>query len=88
MRDAENPSESKVPEPWQPRFGLAGLMLVMLIFCVMSAAGYYLVRAIRSGASFGAISIVLAMAAPAVLLVSISVSRQVLAWIGRHGRRR
>ncbi len=67
-----------VPRPWQPRFGLGTMFMIMLIACVMAAAGFYLVKALRGGASFGAISIVMAMAAPPLLMVFVSLLRSLI----------
>ncbi len=76
--------QPKVPRPWQPRFGLGTVFMVMLIACVMAAAGFYLVKAIRSGASFGAVSIVIAMAAPALLMVFVSLLRSLIRNMNRR----
>jgi hypothetical protein len=73
-----------VPRPWQPRFGLGTMFMIMLIACVMAAAGFYLVKAIRGGASFGAISIVMAMAAPALLMVFVSLLRSLIQTINER----
>ena len=74
--------------PWQPRFGLASMMLVMLVFCVMGSAGFYLVRAVRQGTSLKAVFIIFTLAAPMLLLVVLSTYRQVLTWIRQFDRRR
>ena len=63
-------------------------MLVMLVFCVMAAALHYLVRALYSGASLTAVFIIFTLAAPALLLVVVSVGRKLMIWLDRHGRRR
>jgi hypothetical protein len=74
------------PHPWQPRFGLAGLLMVMLICCIVAAAAYYLVKALQGGTSLRTVSIIMAMAAPALLLVLFSLMKALFDWIGRNRR--
>ena len=78
--------KAKVRGTWQPRFGLSALLMVMLISCIMASAGYYLVQAIDSGLSVAAISIIMAMAAPPLLLTLVSLMRLVHDWLERRRR--
>jgi hypothetical protein len=63
------------------------MLLLMLIFCIMAAAAYYLVRAVRGGVSFRTISIIMAMAAPPLLMILLSLLRALSDWF-RHGPHR
>ena len=86
-----NPSEHKdnvrVPRPWQPRFGIGGLMLVMLVCCIMATGGSYFVRYLREGRQFQLAFILFTLASPLLLVVVISLFRALVAWLDRRGRR-
>jgi hypothetical protein len=88
MSQPHHTDSSKLQPPWQPRFGLATLMLAMLVFSVMGAAGFYLVRGIRQGTSLKAVFVIFTLAAPMLLLVALSAYRQILVWLGRLERRK
>ena len=88
MNGPESESGGGRPRRWRARFGLGFLMLVMLVFCVMAAALHYLAQALYSGASLTAVFIIFTLAAPALLLVAVSVGRKLIISLGRHGRRR
>jgi hypothetical protein len=71
--------------PWQPRFGLGGLLLVTLIFCVLAAGGFYLAQSLQSGGVTGYLLFVLFITAgPALLLVAVSLFRQAVEWLNRR----
>ncbi len=74
--------------PWQPKFGLAAMMLATLVVCVMGAASYYLVRAQIFGTGGRALFVVFVVAAPVVLVVALSLSRWLLQWIDGFARRK
>jgi hypothetical protein len=63
------------------------MMLVMLVFCVMGAAGSYLVRALRQGTSLKAVFLIFTLAAPMLLVVALSLGRQFLQLLTKRGRR-
>jgi hypothetical protein len=84
MNDLHDGPPHKV---WQPKFGLATMMLVMLVFCVMAAAGSYLLRAVDAGTSPRAVFIIFTLAAPVLVVVALSAFRQCLRWLDRPGRR-
>ena len=67
-----------------PRFGLFTLMLLMVVFCVMGAAGFYLMRSIQNGTSPRAVFVMFTLAAPGVLVIVMSMSRIVLRWFARR----
>lgn len=67
-----------VPQPWHPRFGMRGVLLLMLVVSVMAAAGNYLVRSMQGGRSFQLSFILFTLAAPLLVLVAVSVLHAVL----------
>jgi hypothetical protein len=76
-----SPQPSAKP-PWLPRFGLAELMLSMLIFCVMGAAGSYLMR-VREG-NGRAVFVIFTLAAPIALVLVLSTYRGLRRWLARR----
>jgi len=87
MPDDNRQGDPNVPKPWQPRFGLAALLMVMLVFCMMAAAAHYLVKGIQQGTSIQAIAVILAMVAPVLLLTVVSLGRQLMIYLERRSRR-
>jgi Na+/melibiose symporter-like transporter len=83
MDDQQQPVDAKVPRPWQPRYGLGGLLLVMLIASVMATAGFYFVRGMQGQREYQAAFILVTLIAPVLLVVIVSGLRAVLG-----GRRR
>ena len=70
--------------PWLPRFGLAEMMLTMLIFCVMGAAGSYLMQ-VREG-SGRAIFVIFTLASPIALVLILSTYKGLRRWLQRRPR--
>jgi Na+/melibiose symporter-like transporter len=70
--DNKIPDARRAPGPWQPRYSLSGLMLVMLIFCIMGAAASYFVQSTRLGRGYQAAFIAVTLVAPLLLLVIVS----------------
>jgi hypothetical protein len=60
------------------------MMLVMLVFCVMAAAAYYFVRALRGERTFQVLFILFTVTAPLLLVVVISSVRAL--WLNRKIR--
>jgi len=77
---SSDPSEPhpRVPRPWQPRFGIGTLLLLMLVVSVMAAAGSYLVRALQGGRAFQLAFILFTLAAPLLLVVIVSLLQSLL----------
>ena len=74
--------------PWLPRFGLAELMLAMLIFSVMGAAGSYLMRAIIRGTTSGrAVFVIFTLAAPIALVLVLSFYKILRRWLASLSRK-
>ncbi len=69
--------------PAGPRFGLLSLMLLMLVFSVMGAAGYYLMRSVQYGTSPKAVFVLFTLAAPGLLVAVLSMARLAATWLSR-----
>jgi len=63
---------NKVPRPWQPRFGIGTLLLLMLVVSVVATAASYFVRALHGGRQFQLAFILFTLAAPLLLVVIVS----------------
>jgi hypothetical protein len=66
------------PRSWQPRFGLGGLLLFMLVVSVMGAATYYGAQALRGRDEFQATFILFTLIAPLLLVVVLSTIHAIL----------
>ncbi len=88
MNGSPPPRKDDVPRPWQPRFGIGGLMLVMLVCCVTAACGYYFMQFLRGGRQFQLVFILFTVAAPLLFVVAFSLARGVFGWLLRQGRRK
>lgn len=85
MSNRDDPTQSNVPEPWRPRFTISTLLMVMSVFCVMAAAGSYLVRSLSGRRGAGVLVFILfTLAAPMLLMVLISILRYIVIWINRR----
>ena len=69
------------------RFNIAGLLLVMLIFSVLAAAGSYLVNAIRGDADELMIFFPFILIAPMGLMIVVSLLRHLLIRLKRRRSR-
>ena len=85
-RETANRSSDPVPPTMHgyPKFGLSTMLLVMVVFSVMGAAGHYLMVAMRSGTSPKAVFIIFTLAAPMLLLTALSLMRAVVRWLSRR----
>jgi hypothetical protein len=63
-------------------------MLITVVFCVMAAAGRYLVPAVAEGTSNKAVFIIFTIAAPMLLLAATSLARICLDWLKNRSTRR
>ena len=74
--------------PWQPRYTIASLMLITLVFSVASAGVSYLVRFSRTDGSNGRIGtllfLLITLAGPLVLVVAVSIGRQLMDYLSRR----
>ena len=74
---------SSVPRPWQPRFGIGAMLLVMVVVSAMAAAGYYFVQFLRGGRPFQLTFILFTLIAPLLLTLGISLFRAAAVWFNR-----
>ena len=81
----EQPPTSE-PGGWQPRFGLGSMLLVMLVFSVMAASGYYFIQALSGNRGAQLAFILFTLATPLLLVVLVSLLRSLVSWLS--GRRR
>ena len=73
-----------MPKPWQPRYGLAGLLLFMLVCSVMAASVYYYVQSLDGQRQFQTAFILFTLVAPLFLMVVLSLVRAVWTWRRRR----
>ncbi|MCA9154993.1 MAG: hypothetical protein R3C99_10155 [Pirellulaceae bacterium] len=85
MNSTPDQNGSQIPDPWSPRFGIGGMLLVMIVFSMMAAAGYYLVQSVRYGGRFHLGFIFVTLTAPILATIVLSFAFQ---WLTRRERRR
>ena len=76
MDDANEPTREV--RPWQPRFSMRAMLLLMLVVSVTAAGASYLVRAADAGRASKLAFILITLAAPLLLVVLVSVARALL----------
>ena len=74
MKDAEE-QHQRVPRPWQPRFSMRAMLLLMLVSGVSAAGASYFVRAADGGRASKLAFILFTLAAPLLLVVLVSAGR-------------
>lgn len=85
MSENDHQPNPKVPEPWRPRFGIASLLMVMLVFSVTGASGYYLVRSLGERDRSAHLTFILfTLAAPILLMVVVSLVRRIVDWFNHR----
>ena len=87
MNQPNDQPPNDIPRPWQPRFGLLTLMLVMLVCCMMSAAASYRYSGQITAISPQVVFVFFTLMAPMLLVVAISIVRQVGMLLNRSNRR-
>ena len=65
----------RVPRPWQPRFSMRAMLLLMLVVSVSAAGASYLVQAADGGRASKLAFILFTLAAPLLLVVLVSLVR-------------
>ncbi len=80
MTNAPDLEPHTIPDPWQPRFGIFGLFLVTLVFCVMAASGYYLVQAQDATHTVRLKFVLFVCACPIILVAVVSLIRRAVLW--------
>ena len=85
MPENDHQPKRDVPEPWRPRFGISSLLMVMLVFSVTGAAGYYLVRSLGERDRSAHLTFILfTLSAPILLMVVVSLVRRIIVWLNRR----
>lgn len=74
--------------PWQPRFGLGSLMLVILVCSMTAAAGRYLILALTSGTSSRVMFVFFVLVLPIFLMLVLNGIRIGVSWMHRARRKR
>lgn len=83
MNAPESPNASN--QPWLPRFGIAEMMLAMLVLCVMAAAGSYLKLAIDNNRG-RPIFVIFTLASPIALVLVLSAYLALKRWLRSFGK--
>ncbi len=78
--------ENSLRTRW-PQFGLATLMLIMLVSAVTAAIGSYVVRAMSRGTSGKAFFVIFTLVMPVLLVVILNLARLVTIFLQRFKRR-
>ena len=68
------------PKPWLPQFGIAEMMLAMMILCVMAAAGSYL-RSASENDRGRAVFVIFTLASPIALVLVLSAYTTLKRWL-------
>ena len=84
---ADSQDNNDVPRPWQPKFGMAGLLMVMFVLSVMAASGYYFMQFLRGGRQSQLAFILFTLASPIILMVVVSVMCAVYRLSGKKKKR-
>jgi len=74
------PENQQPQRRWQFRFGIAEIMMITLIFCVMAAAGNYLRSSIENGSGRAVFSI-FTLVSPMALILVLSAYTALRRWV-------
>jgi len=85
MIENKIPTHLTPPRRRRPQFSIGGLLMLMVVCGVMAAAGSYLVRSLQQPAGAARLVFILfTLIAPVVLLVTVSLIRNIAGWFGRR----
>lgn len=79
-QETTNPRDPSGRQPYLPRFGIAEMMLTVMILCVMGAAGGYLRNAIENNHG-RAVFVIFTLAAPIALVLVLSTYLSLKRWL-------
>ena len=82
--NAPEPTKSS-NQPWLPQFGIAEMMLAMLVLSVMAAAGSYLKLAIDNNGG-QPIFVIFKLASPIALVLVLSAYLALKRWLRSFGK--
>jgi len=80
---ASQNEKPNVPQPWQPKFGMAGLLMVMFVLSYMAACGYYFMQFLRGGRQSQLAFLLFTLASPMLLMIVISIMRAIYQYRGK-----
>jgi hypothetical protein len=78
--DSAHEADPQPRQPFLPRFGIAEMMLTVMILCVMGAAGGYLRGAIQNN-NGRAVFVIFTLAAPIALVLVLSTYLGLKRWL-------
>ena len=74
----------QIGEPWNPKFSMSSMLLVMLVCCAMAAEFYYLSRYLRTGNRIDQLTFILfTLAGPGALFVAANLFRRIAETLAR-----
>lgn len=70
------PDANRSPQtPWQPRFSLQSMFLIMFVLCCVAAGGHYLVKSLKGGVAWRLAFVLFTLASPMLIMVVLSIIR-------------
>jgi magnesium-transporting ATPase (P-type) len=85
MTEPDTPTNPETPRRRRVQFGVGSLLMVMLVCSVTAAAGSYFVRSLQKpGGANRLIFILFTLVAPIVLMIVVSLVRQITLWLSRR----
>lgn len=82
----QEPPDTEQREPWQPRFSIGTMLLVMAVCSVMFTSASYLVKAIRGDRNSQFAFILFTLVAPILLMMLVSGLLHLARWRRRPRR--
>jgi len=80
-RDAnkvDKPVPPAAPPPWQPRFGLKSIMLILVVTSVAASGGRLLIRGLNTDTTSRAVFVIFVLVVPVVLLILLNLCRLIM----------
>ena len=74
-QNVDKPVPPSAPPPWQPRFGLKSIMLILVVTAVAATGGRLLVRGLNTDTTSRAVFVIFVLVVPVVLLVLLNLFR-------------
>lgn len=85
MTGTQTPTAPETPRRRRVQFGVGSLLMVMVVCSVTAAAGYYFVRSLQKPAGPNRLIFILfTLVAPIVLMIVVSLVRQIALWLNRR----
>ena len=79
----QTPANNGGDRIWRPRFSMATLMIVMVLFSVLGAAVHYGLQAVGLGLRFESMFVVLLILAPPLMLFTLKIALMITQWTKR-----